>query len=101
MNDYPVLCYAPGCSREAVYKVAARWSDGITEELKTYHLACAECLPTLFRDARRKRDLCRLAIGETLEIPGIYRLNRGARDQQLQRCVDLERDLNSSGQSHA
>ena len=93
MLVYPVICYAPGCCREAVYKVAARWSDGITGELKTYHLACAECLPQLFQDARRKRDQCRLAVGETLESPGVYRLDRGARDQQLQRCVEIEREL--------
>jgi hypothetical protein len=90
MPRYPVMCYAPGCAREAVYKVAARWSDGITEELKTYHLSCAECLPTLYQDAKRKRNRCRLAIGESLELPGIYRLDRGARDQGLQRCPDLE-----------
>ena len=45
MPPYAVLCYRPGCDRPAAYKVAARWSDGVTEELKTYSLCCAECLP--------------------------------------------------------
>ena len=35
MPPYPVLCYRPGCGKPAVYKIAARWSDGVTEELTT------------------------------------------------------------------
>lgn len=93
MPPYLVFCYAPHCTREAVYKIAARWSDGITGELKTYYLACAKCLPALFDQARRKRDRCRLTAGESLEVPGIYLHARGERDQQLRRCNDLERQL--------
>ena len=90
MPPYPVLCYTPGCDREAVYKVAARWSDGVTGELKTYGLACEPCLSQCFRRAWRGRAACRLAPGESLEEPGIYRMRRGARDQQLERLADLE-----------
>ena len=90
MSFYPVICYAPGCGREAIYKIAARWSDGLTEELKTYYLSCAKCLPILFQDARRKRDQCRLANGETLDTPGVFSLHRGARDHQLDRCAQIE-----------
>lgn len=43
MAPYPVICYAPECRRIAVYKVAARWSDGTTGELKTYSLSCPGC----------------------------------------------------------
>jgi hypothetical protein len=93
MPPYLVMCYAIGCPREAVFKIAARWSDGITEELKTYYLACTECLQSLFDEAMRKRDRCRLTSGETLEVPGVYRLNRGARDRRLERCTDLERQF--------
>jgi hypothetical protein len=93
MPPYPVICYAPGCAGEAVYKVAARWSDGLTAELKTYFLACASCLPALYRQARVNRDNCRLAPGETLNVPEIFLLVRGERDQQLVRCEEIEKRL--------
>jgi hypothetical protein len=90
---YPVHCYGPGCCALAVYKVAARWSDGSTQELKTYFLACPDCLKSLFRTARMKRQACRLAPGETLDEPGIYELKHGERDQSLIRREDLEQQL--------
>lgn len=90
MPPYPVRCYAPGCGRPAQFKIAARWSDGVTRELKTYFLACPGCLPDLFAQATVKQRACRLAAGETLEPPGVYELTRGARDQQLVRRADLE-----------
>jgi hypothetical protein len=96
MSAYPVLCYAAGCSAPAVYKVAARWSDGTTHELKTYALACPACLPKLFAIAVTKRAACRLAPGESLEAPGVYELTRGARDRTLTRRADLEAQLNSA-----
>ncbi len=76
-----------------MYKIAARWSDGMTDELKTYSLACAECLPGLFAAAQVRRAGCRLAPGESLEPPGIYELHRGCRDKSLKRRVDLESAL--------
>lgn len=91
MPPYPVICYAPGCRNEAAFKVAARWSDGITHELKTYSLACLACLSGLYASARVKRAACRLAPGESLEEPGIYELYRGHRDRELTRRADLER----------
>ncbi|MBY0514942.1 MAG: hypothetical protein K2P78_13635 [Gemmataceae bacterium] len=90
MPPYPVLCHAPGCTRAAAYKVAARWSDGVTDELKTYFLACGGCLPDLIARARVKRAACRLAPGETLEGPGVYELTRGGRDRELRRREELE-----------
>jgi hypothetical protein len=96
MSPYPVLCYAAGCSAPAVYKVAARWSDGTTAELKTYALSCAACLPDLFARAAEKRAACRLAPGETLEAPGVYELARGTRDATLARRPDLEAQLAAS-----
>lgn len=89
MSPYPVMCYA-GCSAPAVYKVAARWSDGTTHELKTYSLSCAACLPKLFATAIAKHAACRLTVGESLEAPGVYELTRGARDRTLTRRTDLE-----------
>jgi len=94
--NYPVLCYRPGCGQPAIYKVAARWSDGVTQELKTYALSCAGCLAAQFRKSREKRSACRLAAGETLEAPGVYELARGQRDAALVRRPDLESQLTES-----
>ncbi len=90
MRPYPVLCYAPGCGRPAHFKIAARWSDGVTRELKTYSLSCPQCLARLFAEARRKQPLCRLVVGESLDPPAVYELNRGVRDHELMRREDLE-----------
>jgi hypothetical protein len=91
MPPYPVRCYAPGCGGPAAYKVAARWSDGQTDELKTYALACPGCLPGLLAAARVKRAACRLAAGESLDEPGVYELTRGGRDRALARRPELEK----------
>src|SRR5437879_811455 len=93
MPSYPLLCTTSTCGRPALYKLAARWSDGVTQELKTYALCCAECLPEWFRRSRQKQAACRLAPGETLEMPGIYNLERGRRDAEIQRLTKLEADL--------
>src|SRR6187397_212951 len=90
MPPYPVRCYAPRCEAPAAYKIAARWSDGTTKELKTYFLACPECLKALYAEALVRRKACRLSTGETLEEPGIYDLHRGERDRTLKRRTDLE-----------
>jgi hypothetical protein len=92
---YPVYCYRSGCGQLAEYKIAARWSDGITEELKTYALSCPACIADLYRNARQKQKQCRKAPGEILEPPGIYRLQRGQRDQALERLGDMEARLNA------
>jgi hypothetical protein len=93
MPSYPILCYQPNCGSPAVYKIAARWSDGKTAELKTYSLCCAECLPECFRRSCAKQAVCRLSGNETLEKPGIFLLHRGQRDRQLQHLPELEEQL--------
>jgi hypothetical protein len=95
MPSYPISCYTRGCKTLAVYKIAARWSDGVTQELKTYALACAACLAESFRHSQAKQAACRLAPGETLEAPGIYELVHGRRDPELSRRTDLERQLSA------
>ena|SRR5438132_11706389 len=95
MPPYPIHCYRKGCGKLAVYKIAARWSDGVTEELKTYALTCEVCLADWFRHSREKQKACRLAARETLESPGIFRLHRGQRDRQLERLTELEERLAS------
>jgi hypothetical protein len=93
MPPYPIFCYTRGCPRQAIYKIAARWTDGVIGELKTYALCCAECLPAAFRRSRDKQAACRLAPGEVLDPAGIYLMERGQRDQQLRRMPDLEKQL--------
>jgi hypothetical protein len=93
MPAYPIYCYTPGCERLAEYKIASHWSDGLTAELKTYALSCRECLPGWFQRSREKQAACRRAPRETLEPPGIYHLERGRRDQRLERLPELELQL--------
>jgi hypothetical protein len=83
MSNYPVLCYAPACGKTAAYKIASRWSDGVTQELKTYFLACPGCVDALFEQAKSKQAACRLAAEETLDPPDIFALVRGSRDREL------------------
>ncbi len=93
MPPYQVYCYRKGCGKPAVFKIAARWSDGVTHELKTYSLCCGDCLPTFFHQSRAKYAQCRRAPGETLETPGIYSLQRGVRDVEISRQQELEQQL--------
>jgi hypothetical protein len=88
-----MYCYRPGCGHLAEYKIAARWSDGMTEELKTYALSCPDCLEHWYARSLEKQAACRLAQGETLERPGIYRLERGRRSRDLARLTELEAKL--------
>ncbi len=101
MSPYPVRCYGKDCKKLASYKIAARWSDGATSELKTYALSCPKCLPELFRMAQEKQKRCRLAPGETLEVPGIWQLTRGLRDRQLERLTELEAQLSQPGENES
>jgi hypothetical protein len=91
--DYPVLCEGPKCRQLAVYKIAARWSDGKTSELKTYGLACEKCLPALYQASIKRQLTARTLPGEVGEHPGIYRLHGGDRDRDLVRMNDLEMEL--------
>src|SRR4051812_18543413 len=99
MPPYQVFCYRPACKHPAVYKIAARWSDGVVAELKTYGLYCEEHLPEGFAESRAKRATCRLTTGEILEEPGVYQLQRGERDQALQRLPDVEAKLTASAEA--
>lgn len=97
MPPYPIYCFSSRCGKHAVYKIAARWSDGATEELKTYALCCDGCLAEWYERSLHKQALCRRAAGETLEPPGVYKLARGTRDRKLERLIELE--INLSGQT--
>lgn len=93
MPPYPLICYRKGCGQPALYKIAARWSDGITGELKTYALTCMHCLPEFFQQSQQKQKTCRLVPGETLEAPSIFLLASGQRDRNLERAAQLEEQL--------
>ena len=95
IQSYPVRCYRRDCGKLAVYKIAARWSDGITQELKTYALSCGDCLVEQYRRSCEKQKACRLTRGETLGTPEVYELARGQRDLRLLRRADLELEMTS------
>lgn len=90
---YPVLCYEPGCTQPAAFKIAAQWSDGLTRELKTYGLTCEAHLHAWYLRSVQKQVACPRAEGETLEPPGIYRLEPQRADKQLERLPELETQL--------
>ena len=94
--DYPVLCEGPKCRQLAVFKIAARWTDGQTSELKTYGLACESCLAKLFHASIKRQLTARTLPGEAGERPGIYRLHGGERDRDLVRMNELELSLKPS-----
>lgn len=74
MPPYPVYCYGKSCQALARYKIAARWSDGQTSELKTYGLACEACREMFLQHARDRYRLCRLLPGESVEEPAVFEL---------------------------
>jgi hypothetical protein len=92
MNDhsfhYQPLCSSPGCERAAVVKVAAPWSDGTSDELKNYGLACAEHRAELLNRARSHREGLTLADGELIGKVGLYELSPGKRDKELVRLPE-------------
>jgi hypothetical protein len=90
MNRNLVPCSHPGCSQPAVYKIAARWSEGRLSELKTYGFACSDHLGPVFRDAEQRCRDYAPAPGETTEEIAIYRFEIGKRDRQLHRLWGLE-----------
>ena len=99
MPPYPIYCQVSDCKNPAPYKIAARWSDGVVSELKTYSLCCEECVANSLRRGLESHQRCRQVPGETLDKPGIYLLKRGQRDQVLQRMTDLETQVMASPDS--
>ncbi|MBI1832761.1 MAG: hypothetical protein HYR84_15070 [Planctomycetes bacterium] len=95
MPTYQIFCQSKGCKNLAQYKVAARWSDGVVSELKTYGLCCEDCLKKWYARAQESHESCRLIPGETLEEPGIYHLERDHRDQVLRRAAELEQQFSN------
>ena len=80
----PYLVTCTACGGPAGFKVAARWSDGVTAELKTYALSCPTCLSVQLAKARVRWAACRRAEGETLDLPAVYELGTLARRTDLE-----------------
>jgi len=89
LPPYRVIC-GNKCNRDAAFKIAARWSDGVTRELKTYFLACDACVGKLYAKAVVKKTACRLTADESLGDPEVFELTRGHRDHELVRRSELE-----------
>jgi hypothetical protein len=90
-----VRCSEPDCSEPACYKIAAPWTDGRFNELKTYGFACAAHLPDVLRSAEVRWLDYEPVRGEAVHPIAIYRYEPGKRDSELQRDSDIEETLNS------
>ena len=86
--DYTPICSAAGCGAEAIYKIAAPWSDGKSRELKNYGLACESHRDSQLARGKIHREGLRLAEGESVGPTGVYRLEPGAIDAKLSRMPD-------------
>lgn len=85
-----VGCSVAECDEPAQYKIAAPWSDGSFNELKTFGHACADHLGEVFRDAQDRQQDYIPSPAETVEEIGIYKYEQDRRDRQLQRLWGLE-----------
>ncbi len=95
MSTTVVRCSQPECNEIAAYKIAAPWSDGSFNELKTYGHACPDHLGAVFRTSEQRRQHYQPTPGETIEEIGIYKYEQGKRDKQLQRLWGLEENYRS------
>ena len=80
MPVYEIRCQTAECGKLAVCKIASRWSDGVTKELKTYFLTCEDCRDASLREAIKKKQICRLTDGEVLSEPEVFPLIRSRRE---------------------
>ncbi len=96
---YTIQCTEENCGNLAQFKVASRWSDGITEELKTYALVCSTCLSVGFWRSMARYKACRLSPGEELDEPGIYHFEEPGKTGTLCRAKEIESNLRNSDRS--
>jgi hypothetical protein len=73
MESKEVPCSVPECRNAAAYKIAAPWSDGRSEELTTYELACVDHFALAFREAERRKLEYPPSSTDKLGEVGIYR----------------------------
>ena len=93
MYTRDVPCGAPECEKLATHKIAAPWSYGKFAELKSYGLACEDHVGTAFREGRKRWGLHLVSPEETVGDVGIYRFEPGKHDRQMERLVDLEKNV--------
>ncbi len=79
-----VSCGAPGCAGDAEYKIAATWSAGRFNELKTYGLACESHYAQTYRDALRRRKIHPPSAEELQGEIGVYHYEKGKPDKELE-----------------
>jgi hypothetical protein len=91
--DRVVQCSWPDCQEPAIYKVAAVWSDRRFSELKTYGFACAGHVEDIFRDAEARWLAYEPNPAERLEEVGIYYLDPGRSNRDLERNLAIEESL--------
>lgn len=70
---YQVFCQR--CGLPARLKVASRWTDGHTSELKTYALVCHACVEPALAEARTRREACHTDHNESIAPPEIFDLD--------------------------
>ncbi|MBV8230694.1 MAG: hypothetical protein JO329_11975 [Planctomycetaceae bacterium] len=85
---YQPKCTAPKCDKDAVYKIAATWSNSTSRELKNYGLACEDHRDSQLALAQLHRQGLKLAEGEAVGQVGLYQLVPGRRDTELTRLPD-------------
>jgi len=85
-----VLCSKAECEKPAAYKVAAPWSYGRFEELKSYGLACSDHFGDVYREAQHRCKLHPASGEDRVGEIGIYRYEKGKHDKQLERLGGLE-----------
>jgi hypothetical protein len=81
------MCNVPDCTKPALYKIAAAWSDGASRELKNYGLACESHRDVQLDRALRHHQALRVAEGETVGPVELYLLREGCRDAELARVA--------------
>jgi hypothetical protein len=93
MYTRDVVCSKAKCGKPAAYKIAAPWSYGSFQELKSYGLACSDHLGDAFRAAEGRSKLHEPSVEETVGEIGLYRYEKGKRDKELERLGGLEANL--------
>jgi hypothetical protein len=96
-----VPCSLPECRNAASYKIAAPWSDGQSQELMTYELACVEHFAIAFREAERRKHAYPPSSAEKVGDVGIYRCAPHRPSAPLLRLPGLEATCRSWEQAQA
>jgi hypothetical protein len=86
-----VTCLSPRCGKTAEYKIAAPWSSGHFNELKSYGLFCADHLSGAFGNALKRSHSYQASPDESVGEVGVYAYEKGKHDRELSRVKELEK----------